>query len=479
MISHMKGNRQTALLACILVTFTSCTGYETDSGEPSVAGSICNLLGYGLDGMVLEDVDDGGCGECPAGLNCFFGQCMPLECDDGNDRMWDECTLGIEAEFQVNGLYLDNQLYPAVVPAQDGSYLVAWHGDGIDSDGHGIAIRKVDGRGPRGDAEQIVNQFATGNQEHVSLASPGDGLILAVWQSDEQDGWGTGIFGRLLTDTPAAAEDEFQVNVYASDRQSSPAVASNGKGPFVVAWQSWWQDKDDWGVFARLFDATGAAVTGDLQVNTITWGDQTNPAVAMLPEGGFVVVFEDWEGGGWNAVIYGRLYAADGSPAGEPFLVSRAIPGFAEQPAITTLPDGRLLATWAWRPDEDHTLKDIQASLIDPALIPSGEVAAIDLAFPGEQVRPAPAADAGGFAIAWQDNHGLGNSGQEVFAQHFDLAGKVSGEPLSLNIYRPDNQSAPAILMGPGSSLQSAWMSYGQDGAAWGIFARVLEKSTR
>ena len=493
MMDGMESRGLTTLLLC-LFALMSCEGYYTDPVEPSVAESVCNLVGCERDGMVLMDGiwgprpgcepscegfscgDDGcggSCGTCLAGHNCFFGRCLPQECDDGNDTLWDECTLGIEAEFQVNFNCLGNQLYPAATAASNGSYLLAWHGENIDFEGSGVAVRKVNATAPQGEAEEIINQYTTGNQEHVALASHAVGLAVAVWQSEEQDGWGSGIFGRILTDTPAAAGDEFQVNKYASERQTSPAVASNGKGSFVVAWQSWWQDKDGWGIFARLFNSTGVALTDDIQVNSEAWGDQINPAVATLPEGGFVVIFESWDGGGWNSIILGRLHAADGVPAGEAFLISRPAAGFAEQPAMVTLADGRLLAAWTWRPDEDYTMREIQAVVLDHTLFPTGAVLEFDIASAGEQVAPSVAAGSTGFVVAWQDNSGLDGSGHGLFARRYGLDGSLNGTTLSLNLYTPGNQDHPVVWLGPSEALQAAWMGDGQDGDGWGILTRT------
>ena len=52
---------------------------------------------------------------------------------------------------------------------------------------------------------------------------------------------------------------EFQVNTYTVENQSLPVVAIDAAGNFVVAWQSYHQDGQAWGVFARRHDQTGAA----------------------------------------------------------------------------------------------------------------------------------------------------------------------------------------------------------------------------
>ena len=47
---------------------------------------------------------------------------------------------------------------------------------------------------------------------------------------------------------------EFMVNTTTEEDQSFPDVACNAEGQFIVAWQSYQQDTDDEGIFARAFE---------------------------------------------------------------------------------------------------------------------------------------------------------------------------------------------------------------------------------
>ena len=71
------------------------------------------------------------------------------------------------------------------------------------------------------------------------------------------------------------ANGETPVNTTTADDQKDPAMAMNGSGRYVVAWQSINQDGDQGGIYARVYDATGTAVTGEVLVNaTTTAGNQ-------------------------------------------------------------------------------------------------------------------------------------------------------------------------------------------------------------
>ena len=87
------------------------------------------------------------------------------------------------------------------------------------------------------------------------------------------------------------------VNVsHTDDSQLNPAVAVSDSRQIVVAWESEKQDDPDdkLGVFAQRFDfTTGAAVDGEIAVNTATAHDQKAPSVAVAADGKIYLSNED------------------------------------------------------------------------------------------------------------------------------------------------------------------------------------------
>jgi hypothetical protein len=80
---------------------------------------------------------------------------------------------------------------------------------------------------------------------------------------------------------------ETRVNSQSPNEQSTPDVAVDTDGNFVVAWQSWNQDGSGWGVYGQRYDALGNTVGSEFRVNTTTSDDQHTPSVAMVPDGRF------------------------------------------------------------------------------------------------------------------------------------------------------------------------------------------------
>ncbi len=139
--------------------------------------------------------------------------------------------------------------FPSVAFSPDGRQLVvAWTDPSIDP-----PPAVTDGAGRVGVAAQIftdrfeavapaihLNQFVNGAQSLTAVSGvPGrsDGSFLVAWESaGEQDGSGTGIFGRVLREDTEPIENERRLNQRALGNQSCPALASSSSGRGVVAW---------------------------------------------------------------------------------------------------------------------------------------------------------------------------------------------------------------------------------------------------
>jgi hypothetical protein len=112
---------------------------------------------------------------------------------------------------------------------------------------------------------------------------------------------------------------EFQINTYTPGLQRSPRVAGLPDGGFVVVWESEGQDGDGTGLFGRRFGADGQPSSPEFQVNTGTSGSQRDPHVAVAGDGTFVVVWTTYPPA--PATIMGQRFATAGTPLGSEFEV--------------------------------------------------------------------------------------------------------------------------------------------------------------
>ena len=76
-----------------------------------------------------------------------------------------------------------------------------------------------------------------------------------------------------------------------------------------------------------------------------------------------------------------------------------------------------------------------------------------------------------GFVVVWSSPHDGSGSSQGVFGSRFSSAGARVGVEFQVNVYTTAGQF-DAHVAGLGSSFVVTWTSNGQDGDAYGVFAR-------
>ncbi len=225
----------------------------------------------------------------------------------------DASATKIGTEFQVNQFTSGYQINPRVASAADGRFVVVWQsGDPFDSsaspDGAyaAIAARLYDASGAAVTSEFVVNTFTTYAENSPDVAMALDGGFVVVWGTpygDDAPGGGLGdasVTMRLFDAAAVPRGDEIHLNSYITGDQSSPKIAMDDDGSFVVVWDSqsnyYFTDNRDGsgkGVFGRCFTPTGAPIGGELMVNAYTTESQSVAGVDSDGSGDFVVV---WDG---------------------------------------------------------------------------------------------------------------------------------------------------------------------------------------
>jgi hypothetical protein len=132
--------------------------------------------------------------------------------------------------------------------------------------------------------------------------------VVVVWADESQDGDSFGVFGRryLIVAGPVGAE--FQINSFTAGFQVSPTVTVAADSGFVMAWQSFNQDGDQSGIFGQRYNALNRTVGGEFQVNSYTTGAQVGPAIAGDVDGDFVVVWTSDDQDGSDTGIFGQRF---------------------------------------------------------------------------------------------------------------------------------------------------------------------------
>ena len=254
--------------------------------------------------------------------------------------------------------------------------------------------------------ESAVNATTAGSQFAAGVAGEPGGPYLVVWQSADQDGSGAGVYGRLYDATGTALTGELRLSQTTAGDQISPAVAWSPAGTFLVAWASNGQDGSGFGIYARRLQAsTGALLGNEFPVHVTTAGSQLAPRVAAQGSA-FYVVWSGLGAGGDND-IFARGFAAAvegtggaGATTGE-VRINAGVSGNQVQPAIAAAGSG-LVAAWASE-GSDGSGFGVVARRLDGALTPLSADIPVPQNTIYDQSSPAVAGFAsGGFAIAWQ-----------------------------------------------------------------------------
>jgi hypothetical protein len=321
-------------------------------------------------------------------------------------------------EFQVNQFTTSTQSYGAVAVTPDGGFVVAWHSFNQDGSDLGIFARRYDALGTALDAEFQVNSYVSGEQARPSVGAAANGSFVVVWDSWNQDGHGFGIFGQRHDALGNRMGSEFMVNLVTTSFQLRPRVAVAEDGRFVVVWDSENQDGAGLGVFFRRYDAAGNPGS-ELQVNTFTTGHQRSPAVGMARDGRFVLVWESDGQDGHLTGVFGQRYDASGLPQSAEFRVNTYTTGNQARPYVAMAADGSFVVNW--HSASPQTGAEVRGRLFDPQGVPIGDEFAVNTYTTGDQTDPfVSSAPNGAFVVVWrsapQDGSSSGGFGQRYGA---------------------------------------------------------------
>ena len=237
----------------------------------------------------------------------------------------------IGTEFCLSQTTAQSQWRPLITANPAGGWVVAWSGD---ADGNAY-IRYLATNGTFLSGEILVNTYLfDGQVDTVAAVNPQGITFVAFLDFSAHGGLGTGInlWGRTYDASYNPREpSEFLLTTFTSNGdQRDPRVATDGQGRFFVVWSDQLGDGNAWGIFERVFDATGAPIGPEFQVNTTVVGDQKIPQIRADAVGRTIVVWQDESQGVGAYQVRGRLFAPDLTPLGPEFPMNDA-PTFGAQ----------------------------------------------------------------------------------------------------------------------------------------------------
>ena len=261
----------------------------------------------------------------------------------------DDAGNQLGSEFQINTTTSGDQRQAAVARDPAGNFVVVWESDGQDGSGWGIFGQRFDAAGNALGGEFQINTTTSGDQRGASVATDAAGNFVVTWSSDGQDGSGWGVYGRRFDDAGTALGGEFLVNAYTAGNQHQASVAANADGEFAIVWTSVGQDGSSGGVYLRRYDSDGTALAAPTRVNQTTSGDQTGASVSINAGGDVLVA---WQSFGQDLIlvgdygVYARRYDSSGAAVGGEFQVNTYTLLSQAEPTALLRDDGRFYVAW-------------------------------------------------------------------------------------------------------------------------------------
>jgi Ca2+-binding RTX toxin-like protein len=360
-------------------------------------------------------------------------------------------------EQLVNTTTADDEEFPTVVALQDGGYVVVWQdvsATGGDTSGLAVKMQRYDAFGNKVGVETLVNTTTASFQFDASVAVLADGTFVVCWDDfSGANGTGRDIrFRRFNADGTAIDASDVLATNAAGDQSQSSVVALPGGG-FVISYTDTQSGSFD--IFAQRFDAAGAANGGAITVRS-TAANETDSQVAAFPNGSFVVA---WAVGNPGQIFVQRVNA-NGTLNGAAVLANNAVGGSARAPDVAVLDNGGFVVVWAddGQPFPDSLGLAVRAQLFDTNGNQVGSEFTVNtLASSSQQDPNVVALPSGGFVVVYE-------SAEDIRGQAFDGFGARIGEEFLINTSTTGTQTDPTIDVLADGRLVVTWEDQEADG---------------
>jgi Ca2+-binding RTX toxin-like protein len=370
----------------------------------------------------------------------------------------------VGGETLVTGAGYSQQTVPPASIASDdaGNFVVVYIDQSPDQN---VYAQRYNADGvAQGDKIMIgpVRQFNSQPQ----VAMNGDGNFVVTYMSEFNYYGIDYIFAQRFDANGVKQGDPIEVNNFdlpGEDRNSTVAIAANGD--FVVAWTRVGESSNE--IFARRYDASGVAQGDEFLVFSTTTSNVVYSSAAMDDSGNFVIAWSstgdnpDTTPGSpeYLSSVAAQRYDAAGVAQGGVISISTAGSTDFERPAIAMDPDGDFVVTWA---DYDSLgTNAVFAQRYNALGIAQGTPINVNTTPGNSATRQTSVAmsDAGDFVVTWTSYVEGPNPGDDVFARRFDATGVPQGDEFRVNTTTLINQRYASVTMDPVGHFVVTWTS--------------------
>ena len=364
-------------------------------------------------------------------------------------------------EFRVNRRTTNNQCCSSTAGLTDGGFVVVWMSNLQGGSKYNVYGQRYDANGKRVGGEFRVKATTTHSQDHADVAGLRDGGFVVVWHAYPPGSvWHPSphgsVFGQRYDQSGTPVGGEFLVD---AGHASDPSITRLTNGEFVIAWGVLTSTTYD--IYAQRYKNSGAPVGGKLHVNTNS--PAVSPSVTGLPDGSFVVTWNDIE-------VRGQRYSAVGSKVGGEFTINNSKID-SNKPAIAGSTDGGFFVAWGarndgwWRVYGRHFAADGVATA--PQFL-------ISRTLPGDELNDAGGASVtslkdGSYVVSWW---GDDLSATGILGRRYSAAGDPLNKQFVINTYIPGFQYGSSVAALKDGGFIATWWSLNQDGSEYGVYGQ-------
>ena len=355
-------------------------------------------------------------------------------------------------EYDLTGKLVGDQVAARLAMGSKGGYLV-WQDNATDEFGLGISALRIDVAGNSVGAPVRINSLLKGNQEQPRVGVLANGGTIFAWEG------GASGFHRVNYRVANAeglflGEDRF-VTGPGSGEQVEPAIAALKNGGSVLAWTDYLEDGSVKGVSARIIGANGQAQTDAFRLNKFTLGNQHKAQVVAMPGSRFAAVWvSDQQQDAKSIDVVLRVFSATGQALTEEVIVSPL--GISANPTLNISGESLVVAWEQLDLEQKINRWDIGARSFDFNLKPLSEPVLANLHRKGDQFAPQLQGGPQGAMLVWT-SLGQDKSREAVMGRFINSSGRLVEGEVSVNTTQALAQMQPTLTLSTNGEFLVAW----------------------
>ncbi|MCC7260144.1 MAG: hypothetical protein IT567_03850 [Alphaproteobacteria bacterium] len=399
-------------------------------------------------------------------------------------QIFDSAGAKVGGEIRVNSTTKGIQMEPTIVALSGSYFMIFWTTENVDSAGTAIVGQLFNPSGIKIRGERLINIATAADQKRSEAAVRGDGTVAVTFVSNNRVYFVViEPFDGYVPPATLPVTSDALVNTYTTGGQDDPQVAALADGGYVIVWDSDAQDGSGSGTYFQRYSQTGVKVGSETRAATSTVGDQERPNVRGLRDGGFVI--------GWNGIgamdaadfrCYMQRYDANGVARGVESLASSNNDD-ARGTQFLELSNGNLLVTnhRFVDPNQNEIFGNIYDNL---GVSVTSEFQINTYTTNRQKISKVEQLTNGNAMVIWSSDGQDGGS-WGVYGQVISSTGAKVGSEFQVNTYTTSDQAGDAnhdyyakgLAALTNGNAVAVWESNGQDGSGYGVYGQILSNT--